>query len=61
MTFSPSERDTAIMLRMVRARKTDPAIQDDPAKAFYARDQPELDVDYLRLSPERLAEARFQT
>ena len=61
VTFSPSERDTAIMLRMVRARKTDPAIQDDPAKAFYARDQPELDVDYLRLSPERLAEARFQT
>ena len=58
VTFSPSERDTAIMLRMVRARKKDPAIQDDPAKAFYERDAPDLDVDYLRLSPERLAEAR---
>ena len=58
VTFSPSERDTTIMLRMVRARKKDPAIQNDPAKAFYGRDKPELDVDYLRLSPERLAEAR---
>ena len=58
VTFSPSERDTAIMLRMVRARKKDPAIQDDPAKAFYERNKPDLDVDYLRLSPERLAEAR---
>ena len=58
VTFSPSERDTAIMLRMVRARKKDPAIQDDPAKAFYEHDKPDLDVDYLWLSPERLAEAR---
>ena len=58
LTFSPSERDTAIMLRMVRARQGDPAIARDPCKIYYRRDKPDLDVDYMRLSPERLAEAQ---
>ena len=57
VTFSPSERDTCIMLRMARARQGDPAIANDPCKEFYARGKPELDVDYLRLSPEKLLEA----
>lgn len=57
VTFSPSERDTCIMLRMARARQSDPAIVSDPCKAFYKRDKPELDVDYMRLSPEKLLEA----
>ena len=57
VTFSPSERDTTIMLRMVRARQSDPAIEQDEARDFYRREKPDLEVDYIRLSPERLAEA----
>ena len=57
VTFSPSERDTTIMLRMVRARQSDPAIEQDDARDFYRREKPDLEVDYVRLSPERLAEA----
>ena len=57
VTFSPSERNTCIMLRMARARQGDPAIRNDPCKELYARGKPELDVDYLRLSPEKLLEA----
>ncbi|CAK9075903.1 unnamed protein product [Durusdinium trenchii] len=56
-TFSPSERDSTIMLRMARARQSDPAINDDKRKAFYQRTLPPLDIDFLRLSPEALAEA----
>ena len=58
LTFSPSERDTAIMLRMVRGRMGDPAIARDPCKRYYGRDKPDLEIDYMRLSPERLAEAQ---
>ena len=58
ITFSPSERDSAIMVRMARARHTDPAIAQDEFKAFYGREKPQLDVEFCRLSPERLAEAR---
>lgn len=57
ITFSPSERDSCLMLRMVRARRGDPAIHDDPFKAFYDRNKPDLDVEFCRLSAERLAEA----
>ena len=57
VTFSPSERDTCLMLRMVRTRQEDPAIADDRNKSCYNRNAPELDVDYMRLSPEALAEA----
>ena len=57
ITFSPSERDSAIMVRMARARQTDPAIAQDEFKAFYGREKPQLDVEFCRLSPERLAEA----
>ena len=58
ITFSPSEKDSAIMLRMARARTTDPAIADDSSRTFYTRQKPELDVDFCRLSLARLAEAR---
>ena len=56
VTFSPSERDTALMLRLVRAREEDPAIAEDPAKSYYKRTVPNLDVEYMRLSPDMLAE-----
>lgn len=59
ITFSPSEKDSAIMLRLMRARQGDPAIAEDKNKAFYARDAPQLDVDFCRLSVEELAKARF--
>ena len=58
ITFSPSEKDSALMLRMARARKTDPAIEEDDSKLVHAREKPALDVDFCRLSLERLAEAR---
>lgn len=57
ITFSPSERDSCLMVRMVRARRSDPAIQDDPFKAFYERHKPNLGMEFCRLSVERLAEA----
>ena len=56
-TFSPSERDTALMLRMARARQNDPALSNDSSKAYYQRHLPALDVDFIQLSPEALAEA----
>ena len=58
VTFSPSEKDSALMVRMARARKNDPAIAQDEGKAFYQREKPDLDVEFCRLSVERLAEAR---
>ena len=60
ITFSPSERDTTLMLRLTRARRSDPAIVQDGSGPFQSRSQPALDVDYaddcFRLSPEALAE-----
>ena len=56
LTFSPSERDTTLMVRLARARQTDPAILADQTGRFQRREKPELDVDYMRLSPEALAQ-----
>ena len=56
VTFSPSERDTALMLKMVRARQDDPAIANDLNQRCYQRDMPHLDVDYMQLAPESLLE-----
>ena len=58
LTFSPSERDTTLMVRLARARQTDPAILADQTGRFQRREKPELDVDYMRLSPEALAQDR---
>ena len=60
ITFSPSEKDSALMLRMTRARQCDPAIagEDDGLKAFHSREKPDLNLDFCRLSVERLAEDR---
>ena len=55
ITFSPSERDSTIMVRMARARLGDPAIGQDGSKAFYGRNKPSLTEEFFRLSPERLA------
>ena len=52
ITFSPSERDSTIMVRMVRARRGDPAIGEDGSKAFYGRNKPNLAEEFFRLSPE---------
>jgi len=57
ITFSPSERDSTIMVRMARARLGDPAVGQDDSKAFYGRNKPSLTEEFFRLSPERLAEA----
>ena len=56
ITFSPSERDSALMVKMSRVRQGDPAIATDDCKQFYTRDSPRLE-EYFKLSPERLAEA----
>ena len=58
ITFSPSERDTTLMLRLARARQADPAVQQDGSAMFQRRNKPALDIDYeyIRLSPEALAE-----
>ncbi|CAJ1444255.1 unnamed protein product, partial [Effrenium voratum] len=56
LTFSPSERDTALMLRLARVREEDPALLRDGAKKFQARGAPALDEEFCRLSPEALAE-----
>lgn len=60
ITFSPSERDSSIMVRMARARQSDPAIaaESPVMREFYAVNKPQLDVEYCCLSAERLAEAR---
>ena len=58
ITFSPSERDTSLMVRLARARQSDPAIVADGSTMFQQRQAPALDVDYVRLSPEALAEER---
>ncbi|CAE7250581.1 pfh1, partial [Symbiodinium natans] len=55
LTFSPSERDTTLMLRLARARRSDPAIAQEGSKKFQARDEPDLEVEFCRLDPEALA------
>ncbi len=57
LTFSPSERDSTIMLRMARTREADPALAHDQSRDFQTRSRPELDVDYLQLDPEVLLRA----
>ena len=59
LTFSPSERDTALMVRLARARQSDPAIIADGSGPFQQRSKPNLDMDFMRLSPEALAEDLF--
>ena len=56
LTFSPSERDTALMVRLARARQCDPSIIADGSGPFQQRSNPNLDLDFMRLSPEALAE-----
>ena len=56
LTFSPSERDTALMVRLARARQCDPSIIADGSGPFQQRGKPNLDLDFIRLSPEALAE-----
>ena len=56
LTFSPSERDTTLMVRLARARQSDPAIIADGSGRYQQRSVPQLDVDFMRLSPEALAE-----
>ena len=56
ITFSPSEGGTTLMARLMRARQSDPAVQQDGSAKFQSRSVPDLEVDYMRLSPEALAE-----
>ena len=57
VTFSPSERDTTLMLKLARARQGDPAVSADENKIFQSRQKPELDVEFYNLSPEELVQA----
>ena len=54
VTFSPSERDTTLMLKLARARQNDPAIAADKTKTFQSRQKPGLDVEFYNLSAENL-------
>ncbi|CAJ1386507.1 unnamed protein product [Effrenium voratum] len=56
LTFSPSERDTALMLRLARVRQSDPSLQSDRDRSFQSRSSPKLDEEFCRLSPEALLE-----
>jgi len=56
ITFSPREQDSSIMMRLVRARQSDPAVVEDGSAKFQKRQTPALDIDYVNLSPEALAE-----
>ena len=56
ITFSSSEKDSALAICMGRVRQSDPAIAGDDNKSIYSREKPELDVEFCCLSPERLAE-----
>ena len=56
VTISPSERDSTLMVRLARARVSDPAVITDGSGLFQRRDVPPLDVDYMRLSPDELIE-----
>ena len=56
VTFSPSEKDSALMVRLARARQSDPAVQEDGTAFWHRRDRPNLDVDFMRLSPEALVQ-----
>ena len=58
ITVSPKDNDTSLMVRFVRARRSDPAIVKDGSGKFQQRQAPALDIDYMNLSPEALAEAR---
>ena len=57
VTFSPSERDNAVMLRLARARQSDPSLSQESAtgRAAQGRGKPDLDVEFYSLSPEALA------
>ena len=41
LTFSPSERDSTIMLRLARTREEDPAMTHDDSRDFQTRDRPD--------------------
>ena len=56
VTFSPSERDSQLMVRLARARESDPCLQNDTARSFQSRTLPELDVEYWEIAPDALAE-----
>ena len=57
VTFSPSERDNTLMLRLARARQNDPSLREETEtnRAAQGRSKPELDVEFFSLSPEALA------
>ena len=57
VTFSPSERDSTLMLRLARARQSDPAVVHDHSSNFQGRSKPDLDVEFCHLSGEDLAKA----
>ena len=57
LTFSPSERDSTLMLRLARTRDTDPALQQQTGNpTCQQRSQPPLDKNFIELDPQVLAQ-----
>ena len=58
VTFSPSERDSTLMLRLCRGRKSDPAFTHESRRAqdLQGRCEPKLEEELLHLDPMALAE-----
>ncbi len=55
ITFSPNEKDSALMLRFSRSREHDPVHKvEASSRKFGGRKFPSLDTDFLRLSVEEL-------
>ena len=52
LTFSPSERDCTIMLRLMRGRQSDPALVTDRERLFQQRDKPDTDADFCEFKLE---------
>ena len=52
LTFSPSERDCTIMLRLMRGRQSDPALVTHRERVFQERDKPDIDADFCEFKLE---------
>ncbi|CAE7251314.1 pfh1 [Symbiodinium natans] len=54
VTFSPSERDSVLMVRLARARECDPATTEEATRSYQSKNKPDLNVEYYSLDPEKL-------
>eukprot|EP00971_Amphidinium_carterae_P051708 1018051-Amphidinium_carterae.1 len=59
VTFSPSERDNTLMMKLTRARKCDPALTHDDTRNWQGRDQPKLDEEFFTLDADAIIDHRL--